>query len=113
MASKKEDKNTVSMVLYHVPKHIAAALDTFSLRRGLGRRENAILKVVEQHPEITRIIHELRLEAGRAKLEDKRREVESGRQVLSDSGIRCSRASSQRDYQAADSRCACRVYRRF
>ena len=80
MAAKKEEKNTVSMVLYHVPKYLAAALDTFALRRGLGRREKAIMKVVEQHPEITRIIHELRLESGRAKLEDKRRAVESGRE---------------------------------
>lgn len=72
MASDKK-KTVVAQHLYSVPRHVANALDTYGRRRGLKRREQAILKVIEEHPEILRIIEDERLEARRIALNERRR----------------------------------------
>lgn len=71
-------KPTVSQYLHRLPKHLAVAASIYGRRNGKSLREDAIYKIISEHPEIIRIVEEERHAAMRAALLERRQRGEGG-----------------------------------
>lgn len=79
MVTKRSDGKTfIGQHIRFLPRFLASALDIYKSRRGIGRREDAIIELIKENPEIVRIVNEERLEARRLVLKDRRRDREGG-----------------------------------
>lgn len=78
MPKRTRDESQVAQYLNELPRILAQACSIYGRRHGLPRREHAIYKLIAEHPEIIRIVHDERLEARRAALLERRKMGEGG-----------------------------------
>ena len=71
-------KDCVTQYLNELPRFLAEACSVYGRRHGMPRREHAIYKIIAEHPEIVRIVHDERLEARRVVLLERRKQGEGG-----------------------------------